>query len=533
MKVAYIFSPPWDPKFPPYSMALFNASTKRQQHEFFGYDLNVDLYNIAQKEDKVLWEDQHSVQWQTRSDEIIQKYSLFLDSFIDRLLRQDTDLFAFSINAHSKMLALFLAKRIRFVVPDAMILFGGPQCFPSYDGVRILENECVDAICTGEGDSVWPAVLKLFSEHGSLSIDIPGIAYRREDGTIVDGGVPEVVNNLNEIPLADYRGLDLSGYNNLQLSTMTSRGCINTCAFCSERPNFIRYRYRDAQNIYDEILKHIEVVHQLKPLISRLLTQYRSARRRRPVSAHSRVLSVGQKAYSSSDLYSDGFLVALRSHLPLGELHKLLRHVVPAKWRRAIIPFINFNDSLINGMPKELDRLCDKIIDSGIIFHWAGMALIRKEMSRELLTKMKVAGCIHLAWGLESGCQRVLELMNKRFFDMDVAKIVIKDAYEVGINQSISLITGFPGETEEMFGETVVFLQEYKRYFSKIGVQPMMIVNNSIVYEKYQQYGIDYANSRDGLKWKSIDGSNNYEMRLERVEQLKSLLKDKIITIDK
>jgi anaerobic magnesium-protoporphyrin IX monomethyl ester cyclase len=146
---------------------------------------------------------------------------------------------------------------------------------------------------------------------------------------------------------------------------------------------------------------------------------------------------------------------------------------------------------------------------------------------------MKVTGCIHLAWGLESGCQRVLELMNKRFFDMELAKKVIVDTYEVGINQSISLIAGFPGETEEMFGETLVFLREYRRYFSKVSVQPMMIVNNSLVYEKYQQYGIDYANSRDGLKWKSIDGSNNYEMRLERVEQLKSLLKDKIITIDK
>jgi anaerobic magnesium-protoporphyrin IX monomethyl ester cyclase len=146
---------------------------------------------------------------------------------------------------------------------------------------------------------------------------------------------------------------------------------------------------------------------------------------------------------------------------------------------------------------------------------------------------MKAAGCIHLAWGLESGCQRVLELMNKRFFDMDLAKEVIRETYEVGITQSISLIAGFPGETEEMFQETLLFLSEYKRYLNRTGVQPMMIVNNSLVYEKHEQYGIDYVNSRDALKWKSIDGSNNYELRLEKVEQLKSILKDKLITIDK
>lgn len=532
MKVAYIFPPPWDPRFPPYSMALFNASTKLHQHEFCGYDLNLDLYNIAHKEDKTLWEGQHAVQWYTRSDEIIQKYAQFIDAFIDKLLKQDIDLFAFSINAHSKMLALVLSRKIRLTAPDSAIIFGGPQCFPSYDGVKILENEFIDAICTGEGDSVWPKVLKFFSEHGNLRIDIPGIAYRRDDGTIVDGGVPEIVNNLNEIPLADYRGLDLSRYNNLQLSIMTSRGCINTCAFCSERPNFTRYRYRNAQNIYDEILNHIAVMQPQQPLIGRLLTHLRSACHRRSALVHPQGSSSQQHASSSLDSCGNDLFVMLRSHLPLGKLRALLVRVLPAKWRK-VIPFINFNDSLINGMPKELDQLCDKIIDNGILFHWAGMALIRKEMSRELLTKMKAAGCIHLAWGLESGCQRVLELMNKRFFDMDLAKKVMRETYRVGINQSISLIAGFPGETEEMFRETLVFLREYMRYFTTISVQPMMIVNNSLVYEKHQQYGIDYANSREALKWKSIDASNNYELRLERVEKLKSLLKDKLITIDK
>ena len=532
MKVAYIFPPPWDPKFPPYSMALFNASTKRQQHEFCGYDLNLDLYNIAHKKDKPLWEGQHAVQWYTMSDEITQKFAWFLDAFIDKLLKEDIGLFAFSINVYSKMIALVLARKIRLAIPDSAIIFGGPQCFPAYDGIRILENEFIDAICTGEGDLVWPAMLKFFSEHGNLRIGIPGIAFRSKDGTIVDGGVPEGVKNLNEVPLADYRGLDLVRYNNLQLSTMTSRGCINTCAFCSERPNFTRYRYRNAQNIYDEILNHIEVMQPQKPLIGRLLTYLRSVCHRRRVLVHTKTLSSQQHALSSLDTYGNDFLVALRSRLPLGKLRTLLARVLPANWRN-VIPFINFNDSLINGNPKELDQLCDKIIDSGILFHWAGMALIRKEMSRELLAKMKAAGCIHLAWGLESGCQRVLELMKKRFFDIDLAKIVIRDTYRVGINQSISLIAGFPGETEEMFFETLAFLSEHMRYFSKIGVQPMMIVNNSLVCEKHEQYGIDYANSRDALKWKSIDGSNNYELRLERVDQLKALLNDKIITIDK
>ena len=38
LKVAYIFTPPWDPNYPSYAMALFSASTKKQGEQFFGFD---------------------------------------------------------------------------------------------------------------------------------------------------------------------------------------------------------------------------------------------------------------------------------------------------------------------------------------------------------------------------------------------------------------------------------------------------------------------------------------------------------------
>ena len=66
----------------------------------------------------------------------------------------------------------------------------------------------------------------------------------KEDGTLIDNGKPKLVKNLNTIPYADYSDIDLSKYKKCTLSITTSRGCINYCAFCSERPNFHKYRYR-------------------------------------------------------------------------------------------------------------------------------------------------------------------------------------------------------------------------------------------------------------------------------------------------
>jgi radical SAM superfamily enzyme YgiQ (UPF0313 family) len=477
MKVAYIFPPPWDPKYPSYAMALFAASTKRSNHDFFGFDLNVDFFNAVSEEDKELWKDQCAIRWNVECEQIVQRYSDFLDGYIADILNLEITLYAMSVTYRSEHIALFLAKTIKENNPKASIILGGPQCFPSYKGksflesefgdavctyggITFLETEFVDAICTGEGDSVWPKILDHFSKQGNLQIDMPGIAYKTNDGTIIDGGIPELVEDLNGIPFADYSGIDFARYGNIyHIATMTSRGCINTCAFCSERPNFYKYRHRSAGNIFEEVVKHIEVMPKVQP-------------------------------------------------------------------------FINFNDSLINGAPKALERFCDMVIEGGVAFHWGGMALIRKEMTEELLHKMKKAGCYHLAWGLESGCQEVLKLMHKRFFTIDLAKQVIKRTHNCGIQQSINLIVGFPGETDEMFQETLHFVRDYKEYFSSVGVIPMLILNNSLVYDKPQQFGLDFENLREPLKWQSSDGSNTYETRLKRVEILTSVLKEKVVTVD-
>jgi anaerobic magnesium-protoporphyrin IX monomethyl ester cyclase len=494
MRVAYIFPPPWDPTFPSYAMALFKASTEKAKHQFLGFDLNVDMHNAAEREDKPLWDGQYAVRWMLEKDSIIRKFSAFLDSYIDEIIRCRVDLYTIYASIYSKEYAFFIAEKIKEKDTEARILLGGPQCFPAYDGTKILENRYVDAICTGEGDLVWPIILDHVSVYGDLQLDIPGIAYKKDDGTIIDGGIPGLVKDLNLIPFADYSDVDFRKYGSkFQIGIMTSRGCINTCAFCSERPNFYRYRHRDAQSVFSEVVRHIEV-------IERAAGEY---------DRQERIRSLGRN------------LLTLR-------LRRIVRRI-----RNEGISFINFNDSLINGAPKELEAFCDVVIERGTKFRWCGMALIRKEMTEELLAKMKKAGCYYISWGLESGCQRVIDLMHKKFFSMEVAKEVIKRTYDAGILQGISLIVGFPGETEDMFGETLEFLKEYKTYFSSVGAQPMMIVPNSRVYDRYDEFGLDQDERSKLVNWQTIDGTNTHEVRLKRLEILKAVLDDKIITIDK
>jgi len=187
--------------------------------------------------------------------------------------------------------------------------------------------------------------------------------------------------------------------------------------------------------------------------------------------------------------------------------------------------FINFNDSLINGNMKEFVDLCDLIRQEGLRFSWGGMALFRPEMTREVIAKMRKAGCIELMWGLEAGNDHVLQLMRKRF-DIALAERIVKDCAKAGINQYTNIIIGFPGETETDFQETAAFVARNSRYFGAIGLPYMTLHRNSHVYENASSYNI--KDREVAVQWELVDGSNTYSIRTARRQHLMSIIENKL-----
>ncbi len=86
-----------------------------------------------------------------------------------------------------------------------------------------------------------------------------------------------------------------------------------------------------------------------------------------------------------------------------------------------------------------------------------------------LLNNPKIANHLHLP--LQSGCDKILKLMNRRY-DTKYYEDKINQIRRVNPDISITtdVIVGFPGETEEDFNETYNFCQ--KQGFSKIHVFP-------------------------------------------------------------
>jgi len=84
-----------------------------------------------------------------------------------------------------------------------------------------------------------------------------------------------------------------------------------------------------------------------------------------------------------------------------------------------------------------------------------------------LLKLMRSAGFASISWGMESGCQRILDRMNKGIRKKNISDILIK-AHQNKISNMCFIFCGFPGETKEEWHETIDFLKKHHPYIDGI-----------------------------------------------------------------
>lgn len=107
-----------------------------------------------------------------------------------------------------------------------------------------------------------------------------------------------------------------------------------------------------------------------------------------------------------------------------------------------------------------VNTICDLIIKHKLnVFWWCSSRA--KNIDKELLLKMKKAGCFMISYGLESGSHKILESINKDITikeNIDTANLT-KEA-ELKLRLSVSI--GHPGEDLDSIKETISFLKQTK-----------------------------------------------------------------------
>ena len=126
-----------------------------------------------------------------------------------------------------------------------------------------------------------------------------------------------------------------------------------------------------------------------------------------------------------------------------------------AHWRNIGVHQFYFVDNTFNLPSSYAKEICRKLIDYDLNIRW-WCILYPKHMAKELVGLMARAGCEQVSMGFESGSERILKNMNKRFTLEEVRQISeILSGH--GIRRMGFLLLGSPGETRESVEESLLF----------------------------------------------------------------------------
>nr|MDO8080992.1 radical SAM protein [Candidatus Freyarchaeota archaeon] len=151
---------------------------------------------------------------------------------------------------------------------------------------------------------------------------------------------------------------------------------------------------------------------------------------------------------------------------------------------------VNVVDDLLTFKLKRVFEFCDEIINRGIKVKWTAFARL-DTVTKELLSKMKEAGCIFILYGVESGNQRILDLTKKKLTLEKIRKGVAL-SNEVGITTLSSFILGLPGETEETVRESLEFGKSLGNWY---GFHILTPYPGTEIREKAEELGLKILHS--------------------------------------
>lgn len=152
---------------------------------------------------------------------------------------------------------------------------------------------------------------------------------------------------------------------------------------------------------------------------------------------------------------------------------------------------------------KRTGEFCEKLIEKNLNIHWACETRIDTLCNEKLIKLMSTAGCRAVYLGVESGSQKILDILNKKI-TVEHIKTAINLCKKYNIRTYCSLITGVPGETYKDYSLTRTLMDKLKpdsysfNIFVGIPDSPLYkyILSNNL-YEYIDDIGLVYLPGYD------------------------------------
>ena len=238
---------------PPLSLGFLQGACEKHGVDVQIRDFNFDLWQKTIHTDK--W---HSI-WLETNQTLFkgEEFKRFCEEMYDNEIRHWAEEIAATDHTHvgiscfsHRSLPTFkkLATQIRKIDPSKIIIAGGAPM--TQYGKWIFDIGLADYVVISEGEEVLPDIVKGKYEPGVISND--------------------QIDDLDSLSFPSYTGLDITQYTGgspvgdqvrnanykkrNEIALIGSRGCVRKCTFCDVEAYWPKFRWRSAQNIFDEMM---------------------------------------------------------------------------------------------------------------------------------------------------------------------------------------------------------------------------------------------------------------------------------------
>jgi ribosomal peptide maturation radical SAM protein 1 len=199
----------------------------------------------------------------------------FLDRCVEDVLATGAPIVGFTTTFNQNVASLALAALLKNRAPKLKIVFGGANCDGPMGEALFRGFPAVDAVVRGEGEIVFPSLVKDLLGGGPIS-EKPGLCFRDEGQVSISPGLPPAVR-MDDVPCPDYdehfERLAQTSYHDallpqLSITFESARGCWwgekKHCTFCGLNGSSMKFRSKSADLAFDQLMSLVRRHQHLK-----------------------------------------------------------------------------------------------------------------------------------------------------------------------------------------------------------------------------------------------------------------------------
>ena len=156
------------------------------------------------------------------------------------------------------------------------------------------------------------------------------------------------------------------------------------------------------------------------------------------------------------------------------------------------VGFISFADENFGSDHKWVDELLEKLAPLDMLWRVGGIRT--RTVNLDMLKRMREAGCVQVQYGIESGSQRMLDVIEKNLLVEHNVNAAMW-SWDANLYLVYSMLFGMPGETPETINETIDFLKDVTEFlpeppYARLSINRLEALPGTPVYEYSKVLGL-------------------------------------------